>query len=68
MNDATSKIVMVIVAIIGVAILSVLVSKNAQTPQVIQAFGTALSNLIKAATGPVSGSSGLPSVPTLGTG
>lgn len=57
MDNAIGGIVTVATAIVGVAILAVLVSKNAQTPQVVQAAGTAFGNAIVAAEGPVSGSS-----------
>lgn len=57
MNGATGAIVTVAVAIIGVATLAVLVSKNAQTPQVVQSFGTAFSGALAAATAPVTGNS-----------
>lgn len=49
-------LVTVITAIIGVAIIAVIVSKNAQTGSVLTAGGSALSSVLKAATGPVSGS------------
>lgn len=55
MSDVTTKIVTVLTAIVGVAILAVIVSKNAQTPAVFQAAGNAFSSIIKAAVGPVSG-------------
>lgn len=55
MDNAFGQIATVATAIVGVAILAVLVSKNAQTPQVISSAGTAFSNALKAATGPVSG-------------
>ena len=56
MDGALSGIVTVATAIVGVAILSVLVSKNSQTPKVIQAAGTAFGNALVAAEGPVSSS------------
>ena len=46
--------------VIGVAILAVLVSKNAQTPQVLGAAGSAFSNVLSAATAPVTGASAAP--------
>ena len=62
--------------VIGVAIISVLVSKNAQTSQVLGAAGSAFSNVLSAATGPVTGATAAPvnnisgnsgfSVPSLG--
>lgn len=44
-------------AIIGVAFLAVLVSRNAQTPQVIVAGGRAFSEALRSATGPVTSGS-----------
>src|SRR5215472_6595119 len=46
--------------VIGVAILAVLVSQKAQTPAVIGAAGSAFSNILSAATGPVTGSVAAP--------
>lgn len=57
MNNITGSIVTVLTAIVGVAILAVIVSKNAQTTQVVQSAGSAFASIIKAATGPVSGQS-----------
>jgi PRD1 phage membrane DNA delivery len=51
-----TSVVSVLVAIVGVAIIAVLVSKNAQTPQVLTSAGTAFSGILKAAVSPVSGS------------
>lgn len=56
-KDAIDGFVTVITAIIVIAILAVLVSKNAQTGSVLTAGGNALSNLIKAAVSPVSSAS-----------
>jgi PRD1 phage membrane DNA delivery len=58
-NDAVGSIVTIATAIVGVALLAVLVSKNAQTPQVVQAFGNAFTGAIGAAVSPVTGGSGL---------
>lgn len=41
--------------IVAVALVSVLVSKNAQTPQVIQAAGSAFGNNLAVAEAPVTG-------------
>jgi hypothetical protein len=51
-----TAVVSVLVAMVGVAIIAVLVSKNAQTPAVLQASGSAFSGILKAAVSPVSGS------------
>jgi hypothetical protein len=44
-------------AIIGLAIVAVLVSQNAQTGNVLTSGGTALSSVIQAAVSPVTGGS-----------
>lgn len=51
-----NKVIGVLVAIVGVAIVAVIVSKNAQTSTVIKSAGTAFAQVIGAAVGPVSGS------------
>lgn len=51
MSGAGEALVTVLTAIIGVAILAVLVSKNSQTAAVIQSFGTAFSQALGVATG-----------------
>lgn len=58
MSNSVNDIVKVLVAIVGVAIVAVLVSKNAQTATVITNTGNAFSSILKAATGPVSGGVG----------
>lgn len=55
MNDAISGIISVALAITGIAIIAVLVSKNAQTPQVVQAFSQGFAADIAAAVSPVTG-------------
>lgn len=57
MSQLTEAMVTIFVAIVGVAILSVLVSSRSQTPQVLQAFGSMFSNALGVATSPVSGAS-----------
>lgn len=44
-------------AVVGLALVSVTFSKNAQAPQVIQAAGSALGTVITAAVSPVTGGS-----------
>lgn len=58
MGNTVGQIVTVLTAIVGVALLAVLVSKNAQTPAVIKEFGNAFSGSLRAATGPVTGGFG----------
>lgn len=58
MSDGMSSIVTILTAIVGVAILAALVSKNSQTPQVIQAGAVGFAQDLSAALGPVSGGFG----------
>lgn len=53
-----SSVVTVLTAIIGVAIIAVLVSKNANTTGVIAAGGSAFSQSLGTALSPVTGGSG----------
>jgi hypothetical protein len=56
-------------SVVLLAIIATLVSKQAQTGQVLQDFGTAFSSIIKAAVTPVTGTSGsqFGTAPALGT-
>lgn len=56
-KEAIDGTIAVITAIIAVAIVAVLVSKNSSTSSVLTAGGTALSGILKAATGPVAATS-----------
>jgi hypothetical protein len=51
------SVVTVLLAIVGVAVIAVLVSKQAQTGSVLGAGGTALANAISCAESPVTGGS-----------
>ena len=53
MSNISGTIVAVISGIIGLAIVAVIVSQRAQTPQVIQSTGSALSSIIGAAVAPI---------------
>lgn len=55
MNGFYTALVTVLTAIVGVAIVATLVSKNAQTPQVISSFWGGFSQALGAATAPVTG-------------
>ena len=55
MTPIMEAIVTVALAIVSLATVSVLVSKKAQTPQVIQASGSAFSNALAVAESPVTG-------------
>lgn len=52
------SITVVLTGILGVAILAVIVSKNAQTDKVLTAGGSAFSNMLGTALSPVSMSGG----------
>jgi hypothetical protein len=59
MNRLGEEIATILTAIIGVAILAVLVSKNANTANVITSSGNAFSKALQTAISPVSGSAGI---------
>lgn len=58
MRDFGNGFLAIVTGIIGLAIVAVLVSRNAQTPQVVTGIGSALSNVITAAVRPVTGGTG----------
>jgi hypothetical protein len=58
-NELITSVVTVLTAIIGVAIIAVLVSKQANTSGVIQAGGSAFSGALGTALSPVTGQSSL---------
>lgn len=55
-EELIKSIFTVLTAIVGVAIIAVLVSRNANTAGVISAGGSAFAQDLAAATGPVTGS------------
>lgn len=57
MDHFWTSLVTVVSAIVGIAIIAVLVSQHAQTGNVITAASTGLANDITAAVAPVSGAS-----------
>lgn len=57
MNNIWSGVVAILMAIIGIAILSVLVSKNSNTVSVLGAGSNAFSNALSTAMSPITGSS-----------
>lgn len=57
MNEMWTSVVTIATAIVGIAILAVLVSRNAQTPQVIGAATQGFAADIAAAVSPVTGGS-----------
>lgn len=56
MSQITEQVSAILLAVVGVAILAVLVSRNANTAGVLQAGGSAFSAILGAATAPVTGS------------
>lgn len=60
MDRAFETVITIASGIIGVAILAVLVSNKANTAGVLGAAGSAFSNALSAATGPVTGSVAAP--------
>lgn len=58
MNGFYTALVTILTAIVGVAIVATLVSKNAQTPQVINSFWSGFGGALSAATGPVTSGGG----------
>jgi hypothetical protein len=56
MGNVSAAVLSVIAGVIGLAVVAVIVSKNAQTSNVLQGAGSALSSVISAAVGPVTGS------------
>lgn len=68
MNEFWASVTSVAAAIIGVAIIAVLVSNNAQTANVIQSATTGFANDLTAAVSPVTGNSATPNVGNSGFG
>jgi hypothetical protein len=58
MSKAGEQVVVIALAIIGVALLAVFVSRNSDTANVIKSFGNAFNNSLKAALAPVNGTGG----------
>lgn len=56
-DQLITSVVTVLTAIVGVAIIAVLVSQKANTSQVITAGGNAFTSSLEAAVSPVTGSS-----------
>ena len=61
MSEAWQGIVSIALAIVGIAIVATLVSKNAQTPQVLRAASQGFAYDISAAVSPVTGATFQPS-------
>lgn len=58
MNQLVNGVVVILTAIIGVAILSVIVSRNSNTAGVLSAGASAFSGVLGTALSPINGSSG----------
>lgn len=67
MNNFGAGLVAIIAAVIGLAIIAVLVSRNAQTPAVFRSAGGALASIIGAAVAPVTGANSFGTAPTIGS-
>ncbi len=61
-NTATEAIVTIVLAIVGLAVVSALFSKHANTSGILQAAGSALGNNIAVAQSPVTGSTVSPNL------
>lgn len=68
MNNTVQSVVTIATAIVGVAILAVLVSGRSQTANVIRSAGGAFSQAIGAAVSPVTGGNSPGFSPTLFSG
>jgi hypothetical protein len=66
MGQVWGGVITVLMAIIGVAILAVIVSKNSNTTGVLSAGSSAFSGALGTALSPITGGSGLSSINTLG--
>jgi len=61
-NTATEAIVTIVLAIVGLAVVATLFSKNARTSSVIQSLASGLGNNIAVAQSPVTGASVSPNL------
>lgn len=61
-RDFLESLTTIGLAIVGVAIIAVLVSRNSQTPAVIQSAGSAYSNALDTAISPVTGATTAPNL------
>jgi hypothetical protein len=58
-DHAVTAIIAILTGAIGLAVIATLVSNQANTSNVIKAGGSAFSQILTAATGPVTGGGGL---------
>lgn len=61
-NNLINGVVSILAAIVGVAVIAVLVSNKAQTGSILTAGGNAFSTAIQAAVSPITGGSGFGSL------
>lgn len=57
-DDIIGSVVTILVAVVGVATLAVILSKNSNTANVLKEGGDAFAHILSAATGPVMGGYG----------
>lgn len=55
MDNITESVVTILTAIVGVAILAVIVSRNSNTAGVLSSAGSAFGNVLSVAVSPVTG-------------
>lgn len=58
-DHAVTAIIAILTGAIGLAVIATLVSNQANTANVLNAGGQSFANILKAATGPVTGGGGL---------
>lgn len=61
MGKVGENVVVILLAIVGVAVLAVVVSKNSNTTNVIGAISSGFSQSLQAALSPITGSTGISS-------
>jgi len=54
-SDALHALISILVAVMGVAMLAVILSKQANTPSVLTSFGTSFSQILGTALSPITG-------------
>lgn len=64
-NQMITAVVSILTAVVGVAILATIVSKNSNTAGVISAGGSAFSGILGTALSPVTGNGGFSALPSL---
>jgi membrane DNA delivery protein len=61
-SEFVREIATVLLGIVAVAMVAIIVSKNSQSPAVIQASGSAFSNALDVAVSPVTGNTTAPNL------